>query len=453
MQRVDLGHHRTRRQGHQRGPRPCPGRCGRRWPYCPLPTPTPCSAPCGQRACRSSAFPITEPVRTNLAITESDGTTTKLNERGAVVDAACAARRSPAPSWPSRPERHLGGAVGSLPPGIPDRLVRPRGGAAGTARLPGGRRHLRAHRWPRWPVGSTRPRPTSSSPTPRSWPGLAGARAADLEDAAAQGDTVAGSRRRPPSSSTAASAPSWSPSAQREPCWSTARAAWLATPPPIVPRSTVGAGDASLAGYVRAARRRCRSRRNGCRWPSPTAARARRGAARIGALTRRSPKLDLDAVREPLHPMKVALAHRSGQPIITTDLVLLDIDAGGDKESVIAGRLPVRAGRRQAAPAIPTAWSPPPWPARGSRPPDCPAGSRYPHCRSPYVDTPTIGFARLSRRSTSVPRRPPDLVFLIAAPESGGAEHIEAAPPAWPGRWSARTSSRPCGRRRCRSKW
>ena len=28
---------------------------------------------------------------------------------------------------------------------------------------------------------------------------------------------------------------------------------WLATPPPIVPRSTVGAGDSSLAGYVRAA--------------------------------------------------------------------------------------------------------------------------------------------------------------------------------------------------------
>ena len=28
--------------------------------------------------------------------------------------------------------------------------------------------------------------------------------------------------------------------------------AWLATPPPTIPRSTVGAGDSSLAGYVRA---------------------------------------------------------------------------------------------------------------------------------------------------------------------------------------------------------
>ena len=31
-----------------------------------------------------------------------------------------------------------------------------------------------------------------------------------------------------------------------------AAGSWLATPPPIVPRSTVGAGDSSLAGYVRA---------------------------------------------------------------------------------------------------------------------------------------------------------------------------------------------------------
>ena len=30
----------------------------------------------------------------------------------------------------------------------------------------------------------------------------------------------------------------------------TAEGSWLATPPPIVPRSTVGAGDASLAGYL-----------------------------------------------------------------------------------------------------------------------------------------------------------------------------------------------------------
>ena len=31
-----------------------------------------------------------------------------------------------------------------------------------------------------------------------------------------------------------------------------ATGSWLATPPPITPKSTVGAGDSSLAGYVRA---------------------------------------------------------------------------------------------------------------------------------------------------------------------------------------------------------
>ena len=31
-----------------------------------------------------------------------------------------------------------------------------------------------------------------------------------------------------------------------------AQGAWLATPPPITVRSTVGAGDSALAGYVRA---------------------------------------------------------------------------------------------------------------------------------------------------------------------------------------------------------
>lgn len=30
----------------------------------------------------------------------------------------------------------------------------------------------------------------------------------------------------------------------------TAEGAWVATPPPITPRSTVGAGDSSVAGYV-----------------------------------------------------------------------------------------------------------------------------------------------------------------------------------------------------------
>lgn len=63
-------------------------------------------------------MPIAGPVRTNLAITESDGTTTKLNERGAVVDAdalealtRCVLAKAQDASWVV--------LSGSLPPGLP----------------------------------------------------------------------------------------------------------------------------------------------------------------------------------------------------------------------------------------------------------------------------------------------------------------------------------------------
>ena len=55
-----------------------------------------------------------------------------------------------------------------------------------------------------------------------------------------------------------------------------------------------------------------------------------------------------------------------------------------------------------------------------------PGGIAIPHCRSPYVDTPSIGFARLNPAvDFGAPDGPADLVFLIAAPDSGGAEHMK----------------------------
>lgn len=112
------------------------------------------------------------------------------------------------------------------------------------------------------------------------------------------------------------------------------------------------------------------------------------------------------------------------QPIITPDLVLLDVDAGGDKEAVItrlvgalgaAGRTSDTDGLVGAAMA-----------REGQSATGLPGGIAIPHCRSPYVDTPTIGFARLSPKvDFGAPDGPADLVFLIAAPESGGAEHMK----------------------------
>ena len=110
--------------------------------------------------------------------------------------------------------------------------------------------------------------------------------------------------------------------------------------------------------------------------------------------------------------------------IITTDLVALDVDAGGDKEAVIgrladrladAGRATDRDGLSRAAMA-----------REAQSATGLPGGIAIPHCRSPYVDDATIAFARLSPAvDFGAPDGPADLVFLIAAPDSGGAEHMK----------------------------
>jgi PTS system fructose-specific IIC component len=112
------------------------------------------------------------------------------------------------------------------------------------------------------------------------------------------------------------------------------------------------------------------------------------------------------------------------QPVTTRDLVLLDVDAGADKEAVIGrlaqaladgGRSGDRDGLRDAAMA-----------REAQSATGLPGGIAIPHCRSPYVDVASIGFARLSPKvDFGAPDGPADLVFLIAAPDSGGAEHMK----------------------------
>jgi PTS system fructose-specific IIC component len=110
--------------------------------------------------------------------------------------------------------------------------------------------------------------------------------------------------------------------------------------------------------------------------------------------------------------------------ITTTELVAIDVDAGGDKEAVIglladllasAGRTTDRDGLVAAALA-----------REGQSATGLPGGIAIPHCRSPHVDTATIAFARLSPKvDFGAPDGPADLAFLIAAPESGGSEHMK----------------------------
>lgn len=110
--------------------------------------------------------------------------------------------------------------------------------------------------------------------------------------------------------------------------------------------------------------------------------------------------------------------------IISTDLVLLDVDAGTDKESVIgrlAGRL-ADSGRVDDRAALQAAAM-----ARESQSATgLPGGIAIPHCRSAAVQTPSIGFARLKPGvDFGAPDGPADLVFLIAAPDGAGSEHMK----------------------------
>lgn len=110
-------------------------------------------------------------------------------------------------------------------------------------------------------------------------------------------------------------------------------------------------------------------------------------------------------------------------PIISTDLVLLDADAGPDKAAVIgvlaamladAGRVDDGAAVRQAALAR-EAES-----ATGLQ-----GGIAIPHCRSAAVRVASIGLARLRPPvDFGAADGPADLVFLIAAPDGAGTEHM-----------------------------
>jgi 1-phosphofructokinase len=193
--------------------------------------------------------PTTEAVRTNLAITEHDGTTTKLNEPGAALDIAAldALTRSVIASAEGASWVVLSG---SLPPGVPD----------------GWYADIVAHLAP-YPcqvaidtsegplaalVGSLdRAAPDLIKPNAEELAGVLGYSPQALEAAVAQGDAepvVSAARQLVDRGVRAVLATLGASGAVLV----DETGSWMATPPPIVPRSTVGAGDASLAGYVRA---------------------------------------------------------------------------------------------------------------------------------------------------------------------------------------------------------
>ena len=194
--------------------------------------------------------PVDGAVRTNLAITEADGTTTKLNEPGAPLDGAAldalthtVVAYAETASWIV--------LSGSLPPGVPhdwyaDVVARlstaPCLVAVDTSEAP-----LEA-----LAAGFGRAAPDVIKPNAEELAGLVGLSPQDLEDAVAQGDpepVVAAANLLVDRGAKTILVTLGAAGAVLV----DATGSWMAAPPPITPRSTVGAGDSSLAGYVRAA--------------------------------------------------------------------------------------------------------------------------------------------------------------------------------------------------------
>jgi 1-phosphofructokinase len=193
--------------------------------------------------------PITAPVRTNIAVTEMDGTTTKINEPGAELDAVAidALTRSVVGH-----AEHADWVVmsGSLPPGMPDAWY-----AEVVAMLADHRCKVAIDTSDR-PLaalvnGFDSAAPDLIKPNAEELAGVIGLSPQALEAAVAHGDpepVVSAAQRLVDRGVGAVLATLGAAGAVLV----NATGGWLATPPPIVPRSTVGAGDASLAGYVRA---------------------------------------------------------------------------------------------------------------------------------------------------------------------------------------------------------
>lgn len=194
--------------------------------------------------------PVLGAVRTNLTITEADGTTTKLNEPGAHLDEITLAsltrtvvEHAEKASWVV--------LSGSLPPGVPDRWY-----ADVVARLAATACRIAVDTSER-PLGALaaafgRAAPDVIKPNAEELAGLVGASPVDLEEAVAQGDpapvVAAANVLIERGAKTVLVTLGAAGAVLVDPTGS-----WMAAPPPISPRSTVGAGDASLAGYVRAA--------------------------------------------------------------------------------------------------------------------------------------------------------------------------------------------------------
>ena len=110
-------------------------------------------------------------------------------------------------------------------------------------------------------------------------------------------------------------------------------------------------------------------------------------------------------------------------PLITPELVSLDANLGSTKTEVITSvaGLIAATGRADADGLAHDALD-----RESKSPTGMPGGFAIPHCRSAAVSQVSLGFARLSPAvDFNGPDGPADLIFMIAASEDGGADHMK----------------------------
>ena len=212
-------------------------------------------------ALSTHAVTVAAPVRINTAVTEPDGTTTKLNEPGAAlspqeidaVEAALLKAATAAAAGGGGDVHHWAVLSGSLPPGVPTdwyaRLVRLLREAA-----PGLRIAVDTSDEPLAALAAGLPESAPDLVKPNGEElgqlvGLPADRAMALEEGAAHGDLapVADAARILVDLGLGAVMATLGPAGA---VLVTGGGAWHATAPKVPVASTVGAGDSSVAGYV-----------------------------------------------------------------------------------------------------------------------------------------------------------------------------------------------------------
>ncbi|QPK82510.1 1-phosphofructokinase family hexose kinase [Corynebacterium qintianiae] len=220
-------------------------------------------APCGPTdpfslLCRNAGIPlravsIEGAIRTNTTLTEHDGETTKVNETGPMLSDDDVERITDvlvATVAESRTDAVV--MAGSLPPSAPAEWY-----AILAARLrkacPGAVIAVDTSDEPLISLGKhlTTAAPDVIKPNAFELAQLTGADGEQLEDQAARGDytEIVRSARELVHAGVREVLVTLGASGA---CLITRDAAWAATPPPVTPRSTVGAGDSALAGYIMA---------------------------------------------------------------------------------------------------------------------------------------------------------------------------------------------------------